>query len=263
MKQLTTQQAIERYRARHGDRYDYSKVIYKGAKLPITAVCRAHGEFSVTHCNMLSGQGCPTCGTRREHNWTVCDKHGERHAIRKGCSVCRLNDKRSSEGRKFLDKAKAKHGDLYNYTGTVFHSYRDNLSVVCNSCNEVATMAARNHLLGGGGCRNCKTGGFKASKPGVVYLLEADNVFKFGVTNKTSKFRAKQISTASGLGFHVKAEIKFDDGAKCIQAERALLDFARETFEPASVGKFFGYTECFQSSEPPLTAFLAICQAVS
>lgn len=51
----------------HGDKYDYSKVIYKNSHAKICIVCPEHGEFYQTPNNHLSGYGCTKCGNKN-HN---------------------------------------------------------------------------------------------------------------------------------------------------------------------------------------------------
>lgn len=46
---------------KHGDKYDYSKVIYAGANTKVTIRCHQHGDFKQTPYNHLRGQGCPGC----------------------------------------------------------------------------------------------------------------------------------------------------------------------------------------------------------
>ena len=42
---LTTAKFIEKSRAIHGDRYDYSKVEYLASETKICIICKKHGEF--------------------------------------------------------------------------------------------------------------------------------------------------------------------------------------------------------------------------
>ncbi len=46
MAKLTTEEFIAKAKAVHGDKYDYSKVDYKGNKDPVIIICPKHGEFS-------------------------------------------------------------------------------------------------------------------------------------------------------------------------------------------------------------------------
>ena len=48
-----------------GDRFDYSKVVYDGAKVPVEIVCPDHGPFTQTPANHLRAtHGCPSCFDR-------------------------------------------------------------------------------------------------------------------------------------------------------------------------------------------------------
>lgn len=52
---------ISRARDIHGNKYDYSKVVYNGTDEPVTIICPEHGEFSQTPHHHLAGQGCRAC----------------------------------------------------------------------------------------------------------------------------------------------------------------------------------------------------------
>lgn len=56
---------IERAKAVHGEKYDYSLVRYRGASNRITLICKKHGNFELTPTSLLSGKGCPFCATNR------------------------------------------------------------------------------------------------------------------------------------------------------------------------------------------------------
>lgn len=45
----------------HGDKLDYTKVVYECNYNPVTIVCDMHGDFSITPRNLLSGTGCVEC----------------------------------------------------------------------------------------------------------------------------------------------------------------------------------------------------------
>lgn len=45
----------------HGDKYDYSKVVYSGTDEPVTIICPEHGEFTQRPHHHLEGQGCRAC----------------------------------------------------------------------------------------------------------------------------------------------------------------------------------------------------------
>lgn len=49
MRKLTTEQWIEKARKVHGDRYDYSKVEYKGADEKVCIICHEKDENGIEH----------------------------------------------------------------------------------------------------------------------------------------------------------------------------------------------------------------------
>lgn len=46
----------------HGGFYDYSKVGYRGNKVPVCIICPIHGEFWQMPNDHICGHGCPKCG---------------------------------------------------------------------------------------------------------------------------------------------------------------------------------------------------------
>lgn len=52
---------IKRAKTVHGNRYDYSKTFYNGAKKNVEIICPIHGRFIQNAQHHLNGHGCPTC----------------------------------------------------------------------------------------------------------------------------------------------------------------------------------------------------------
>ena len=70
MGKLTVNDFILRAKKCHGDRYDYSKVIYKNANTKVTIICPEHGAFEQTPSHHYNGQGCPKCmDKKRKATW--------------------------------------------------------------------------------------------------------------------------------------------------------------------------------------------------
>lgn len=61
MKKKTQDEFIREATEVHGNRYDYSKVIYTGIFDKITIICPVHGEFQQIAHTHLSGSGCFKC----------------------------------------------------------------------------------------------------------------------------------------------------------------------------------------------------------
>lgn len=57
----TFEQFIEDAINFYGDKYDYSKVVFKGYREKIEIVCPTHGPFFTKIYPFLKGQGCPSC----------------------------------------------------------------------------------------------------------------------------------------------------------------------------------------------------------
>ena len=59
-----SQPIIAKFQKVHGDKFDYSKVVYLTAKTKVIVGCKIHGDFLVTPNNHLSGSRCPKCSGR-------------------------------------------------------------------------------------------------------------------------------------------------------------------------------------------------------
>jgi hypothetical protein len=72
-KKLTKDEFIQRALIVHGDKYNYSKVAYKGHAYKINIICNIHGFFTQGANKHLSGDGCPECAEENKgwsfSNW--------------------------------------------------------------------------------------------------------------------------------------------------------------------------------------------------
>ena len=60
----TKEEFIRRAKLVHDDKYDYSKVDYKGTKVPVEIICPEHGSFWQKPEKHTAGQNCPKCSGR-------------------------------------------------------------------------------------------------------------------------------------------------------------------------------------------------------
>lgn len=58
---FTKQMFISKAIIIHGDKYDYSQVIYNKSQSKVKIICKIHGIFEQTANKHLQGQGCPKC----------------------------------------------------------------------------------------------------------------------------------------------------------------------------------------------------------
>lgn len=62
---LSDDQMLSRFIDSHGDRYDYSKVVFGWASRPVEIVCKLHGSFWQIPSDHWSGCGCPACSNQQ------------------------------------------------------------------------------------------------------------------------------------------------------------------------------------------------------
>ncbi len=60
-KKKTREEFIADARKKHGDKYDYSLVDYRGSDKKVRIICPKHGEFLQTPHSHIAGQECPAC----------------------------------------------------------------------------------------------------------------------------------------------------------------------------------------------------------
>jgi len=135
---------IENAKTVHGNRYDYSKVVYVNNSAKICIICKEHGEFSQTPANHIKGKNCPKCtGHFLDKNF-------------------------------FLHKAKEVYKDkkgnpLYDYS---LVDYNDSSTLVTIICHKIDPVTGKEHgefsktpnkHLSGQGCPICgnESGGLK------------------------------------------------------------------------------------------------------
>ena len=71
MYSLTNEEFIEKAKKIHGDKYDYSKINYKGSREKVCIICPEHGEFWQTPSgHIYNFQGCPFCKKSKMENYT-------------------------------------------------------------------------------------------------------------------------------------------------------------------------------------------------
>lgn len=58
---FTVEDFVKKAREIHGDKYDYSSVVYTLSQKKIDIICKEHGVFSQTANSHLCGNGCPSC----------------------------------------------------------------------------------------------------------------------------------------------------------------------------------------------------------
>lgn len=129
---LTQEEVIERFKEVHGDKYDYSQVVFTKMHEKVKIICPKHGEFYQTPAKHYSHkQGCPKCGKE------------ERKL------------KRLKNTERFIEEARKTHGDKYDYSKTVYNGAHSKVRVICPVHGEFL-QRADGHLQGHG-CYLCNS----------------------------------------------------------------------------------------------------------
>lgn len=149
---MDTKYVIDRFQKIYGDLYDYSKFTYTKSTNKSIIICKKHGEFNkdYTHHYHLK-QGCPKCGF----------------------SNSKLSRVLSNE--EFIIRAKLIHGDLYDYSDTIYFKYNKKLNIFCNR-HGIFSQSPNSHLRGEG-CPECKNS--KGEKAIELYLRKNKIEYKY------------------------------------------------------------------------------------
>lgn len=114
---LTQDEYIERVSKIHDAKYDYSLVKYKNSRTKIAIVCPIHGLFYQRADLHMHGAGCPACGGRKKLIQA-----------------------------EYIARAKAKWGDLCDYSLVEYVNMRSDVRIKCNICGTVYSQCADSHL---------------------------------------------------------------------------------------------------------------------
>ena len=209
-KRKTKEQFIEEACKVHGDKYDYSKVVYINDSTNIIIICKKHGEFLCTPNNHLSGKGCKYCSHRSFKYTTeefinkaksihgdkydyskvnyinnntkiciICPIHGEfwkqpnHHLNGYGCNECsKINNTKNEKNKyNFIKKAKEIHGDKYDYSKVEYINANTKVCIICSIHGEF-WQTPQNHL-NGNGCPYCNESHLERN---VNNLLKENNI---------------------------------------------------------------------------------------
>lgn len=122
---------LKKFYETHGGLYNYDNVEYGGTKIKVSIKCKKHGTFQQLPFDHINGAGCPQCG----------------NTIRSDKNRISLVD--------WLQRAKIKHGDRYDYSMiTDVKSQSTKLPFICKK-HGVFYTSMKQHLKFGGSCPSC------------------------------------------------------------------------------------------------------------
>lgn len=112
MAKLSTEKFIQKAKAVHGDRYDYSNVEYVNNQTKVCIVCKEHGEFWQVPYTHLNGHGCPKCaykGVRKRHIYSQ---------------------------KEIIEKIQSLFGERYSFEKVVYKAMKVPIILVCHEKDE-------------------------------------------------------------------------------------------------------------------------------
>lgn len=126
---LKTNNFITKVKNIHGNKYDYSKTIYKTNKKKVIIICKIHGEFEQIASHHLKGCGCRKCG-----------------------EITRVN-KRKTNPLDFILVANKTHNNKYDYSLMKYENTHIKIKIICPE-HGIFEQSPKTHL-NGHGCPDC------------------------------------------------------------------------------------------------------------
>ena len=214
-------------------KYDYTNLKFHTEGSMIDIVCLKHGEFSTNMYAHIKGVECYKC----------------------------YDEIRSDFGRsnteEFVTKAKAIHGDKYDYSKTHYTKAHEKVIITCHKHGDFEQVAY--YHLDGNGCKvcgyqyNCYTKeNYVASCPdgSYLYLIKMfgnnEEFYKIGIS-KDVKNRLRQIEISSNYAYETKIIHKvFNIDASIVYDFEIFMHDKYHSLNYKPNKSFHGMSECFK-----------------
>lgn len=121
----TTEQIIEQFKKKHGDKFDYSEVNYTNSLKKVKIICRIHGEF---------------------------EQLVQAHRRGQGCAKCMYDDKRNSSEH-IIEEFKKTHKNTYDYSKVKYKNIDSHVEIICET-HGIFLQTPWQHIKGSG-CPKC------------------------------------------------------------------------------------------------------------
>lgn len=184
-----------------------------------------------------------------------------------GCPSCKneLTASRSTRNLEwFITRARATHGNKYDYSQTVYLGSARKLIIICPQHGAFEQQAS-SHYANGSGCPKCSRDDYRAGwivqaagKRAILYFLhffsDSEEFYKIGITFHSIKKRYGRKQDLSGYQYEILAQHPSQDAARVYDWEQSILEtFAHLRYKPKR--PFQGASECFSSADPILAIF--------
>jgi len=184
---------IKKFKSKHGDKFDYSKVNYVNAKTEVEIICPKHKSFwQLPYVHIISAYGCKLCDSlykepvtldsflkrankkhKNKYDYSkvlyikgneteitiICPEHREfkqtvRQHLINGCASCARVKKLTLE--EFVNRSKIIHNNYYSYEKSIYINNSKLIEITCPK-HESFWQNPNSHLSGKG-CKRCNKG---------------------------------------------------------------------------------------------------------
>ena len=151
---------IDKAKAVHGEKYDYSLTEFIHSKVDVVITCPKHGAFKQNPANHLFGSGCAKCspvGSSSRGKFicvdetAVCEKHGP-YSLLEGCEGC-LEEDSQTRIENYIKECEVIHEGKYDYSKVFFENRKEYIDIICKEHGEFRQQASSH--ISGRGCPEC------------------------------------------------------------------------------------------------------------
>jgi len=197
-KKLSLEEVLKKFNEVHGERYDYSSVVFKSVDFNVEIFCnqKGHGFFSQRPSKHFKGQGCPKCGIIK----------------RSQSKKFKIND--------VINRFKEVHSNYYDYTFVEYKNSQIKVKIVCPKHG--AFFQTPDNHWNGNGCNRCASirGGILNRKSQDEFLQQANkihsNKYDYSLVEyQTSENKIKIICIEGGHGIFEMKPANHFNGQGC------------------------------------------------
>lgn len=192
-RRLDQDELIESFKDVHGDKYDYSDVVYINRRHKIKIKCPEHGIFEQRPLDHRSGNGCVSCAIeknkkllRKDDIWfekcrkkfknkydyslvnyisdkievkIICPNHGEFEQTpvshyKHGCTKCSYDTMIFNNKNNFIKNSNLIHSNKYDYSLIEYVNNKTKVKIICPK-HGIFEQKPDAHVIGVG-CTFCK-----------------------------------------------------------------------------------------------------------
>lgn len=167
-------------------------------------------KWSAIPSSVFNGTGCPSCANRPMLTNDLVDARLE------GLAINRIGD---------------------------FVNAQTSITFGCTDCgSEWATTP--NHIFNGTGCPICADSGFNSKSRARFYIIQVDELFKIGITNRTIKERY----APEGVDYKIIMDLEFNLGSEAAEFEKMVMkENAEHQYKGPQIFRHTGITEMYTS----------------